>query len=241
LLRDLQQRAPVRFELIAVNLNQKQPGFPVEVLPRYLESISQEYHILTEDTYSIVKDKIPEGKTTCALCSRLRRGILYNAAIRLGASKIALGHHADDIFETFLLNLFFEGALKGMPPVLRSDDGRNVVIRPMAYCYEEEIIRFAELMEYPVIPCNLCGSQPNLKRQRIKRLIAGLAQEMPTLRDSMLGALGNVRPSHLLDKSLFNFLTRALQSDDIKTELDEAVGAAEESRETWTPAEKDEL
>ncbi len=205
MLRHLQSVAPVNFDVFAVNLDQKQPGFPEAVLPDYLAREKVEFHIVEEDTFSIVKAKIPEGQTTCGLCSRLRRGILYKTAQKLGATKIALGHHADDLLETFLLNLFHGGSLKSMPPKLHADDGQNVVIRPLAYCREKDIAAYADIEQYPIIPCTLCGSQPNLQRQNMKALLAKWESEDTSRVASMLTALKNVTASHLLDTTLFDF------------------------------------
>lgn len=236
LLLDVRKRSPVRFELLAVNLDQKQPGFPEHVLPEYLSGIGVPYRILEEDTFSTVTRLVPEGKTYCSVCSRLRRGILYGAAVEEGCTKIALGHHADDVSSTLLLNLFFTGILKAMPPILRSDDGRNTVIRPLVYCFESEIQRYADEKQFPIIPCNLCGSQPNLKRARIKKLIADLEQEIPLIRNSMIGAVGNVTPSHLLDNQLYDFKAfKPLAKNtnkfigDVEKELDAVFDHSEEA------------
>ncbi|MCH9298514.1 tRNA 2-thiocytidine(32) synthetase TtcA [Pantoea allii] len=205
ILRNLQKSAPVKFSLVAVNLDQKQPGFPGHILPDYLEAQGVEYKIVEEDTYSIVKDKIPEGKTTCSLCSRLRRGILYRTATELGCTKIALGHHRDDILQTLFLNMFYGGKMKGMPPKLMSDDGKHIVIRPLAYCREKDVIRFSEARQFPIIPCNLCGSQPNLQRQVIADMLRDWDKRYPGRIETMFSAMQNVVPSHLADINLFDF------------------------------------
>lgn len=212
ILLQLQRNAPIKFSIVAVNLDQKQPGFPEDVLPTYLKSLGVEYHIENEDTYSIVKRVIPEGKTTCSLCSRLRRGILYRVAGELGATKIALGHHRDDILETLFLNMFYGGKLKGMPAKLVSDDGKNIVIRPLAYCREKDIARYAKLREFPIIPCNLCGSQTNLQRVVVGDMLNEWDKRYPGRLETMARSLRNVVPSHLMDTKLFDFT--ALQTQD---------------------------
>jgi len=205
ILLQLQAKAPVNYEIIAVNMDQKQPGFPEEVLPAYLDQLNIEYHIVEKDTYSVVREKIPEGKTTCGLCSRLRRGTLYAFAEKIGATKIALGHHRDDIVETLFLNMFHGGRLASMPPKLLSDDGRNIVIRPMAYCKELDITKYARLKEFPIIPCNLCGSQENLQRQKIKQMLIDWEKASPGRVNSIFRALQHVAPSQLADPQLFPF------------------------------------
>ena len=224
LLQHLQRSAPIGFSLLACNLDQGHPGFPARDLERYLRGTGAEVLMLREDTYSVVKRLVPEGQTTCSVCSRLRRGILYNAAQELGCTKIALGHHRDDLIESLLMSMLFTGKLRTMPPRLRSDDGRNVVIRPLCYAAETDIAAFAAERKFPLIPCDLCGSQQNLKRARISGLIAELEKEIPHIRSSMMTALGNAAPSHLLDPKLFNFKKDTLPVGDVESELDLAVG-----------------
>jgi len=205
ILLGLQQSAPIRFDLVAVNMDQRQPGFPEEVLPAYLERLGIEYYVIAKDTYSVVRAKIPEGRTTCGLCSRLRRGTLFGFAEEIGATKMALGHHKDDMVETLFLNMFHGAKLSAMPPKLRSDDGRNIVIRPLAYCRERDIKRFAAARDFPIIPCNLCGSQENLQRQAIKQMLADWERANPGRVDQVFAAMQNVAPSQLADTQLFNF------------------------------------
>ena len=216
ILLALQERAPINFKLIAMNLDQKQPGFPTDILPDYLKQLGVEYRIVEADTYSIVKEKIPEGKTTCSLCSRLRRGIIYRTAKELGANKIALGHHRDDIVETLFLNLFFGAKMKAMPPKLATNDRQNVVIRPLAYCSEKDIAAYARQMNFPIIPCDLCGSQENLQRQKVKDMLHGWELEQPGRINNIFRAITNVEPSHLADTSLYDFknLSQAVSEDE---------------------------
>ena len=228
-LMSLQRNAPINFELLAINLDQKQPGFPAHILPAYFESLGVPYKIVERDTYSIVKRLIPEGETTCSLCSRLRRGILYSTADELGCTKIALGHHRDDLLETLFLNMFYGGKLKSMPPKLVSDDGKHIVIRPLAYCKEKDLERYAQIKQFPIIPCDLCGSQPNLQRKVIKTMLEEWDQKFPGSRESMLKALQNVVPSHLADTRHYDF--RALKTQDTPfadgdTAFDEDCGVA---------------
>ena len=221
ILLKLKARAPVQFDLVAVNLDQKQPGFPDEVLPDYLKKVGVPFHIEEQDTYGIVKKVIPEGKTTCGLCSRLRRGILYRVATELGATKIALGHHRDDILETLLMNMFHGGKLKGMPPKLKSDDGKHIVIRPLAYVPERYLERYATQMDFPIIPCNLCGSQENLQRVAMKAMLREWEKKYPGRVESLFSSLQNVVPSHLMDQGCFDFKKLAEAADE---DLDEQVG-----------------
>ncbi len=219
ILLTLRKRAPINFRIIAMNLDQKQPGFPADILPDYLKALGVEYHIETQDTYSIVKEKIPEGKTTCSLCSRLRRGIIYKVAGELGANKIALGHHRDDMIETLFLNLFFAGKLKAMPPKLVTDKGDHIVIRPLAYCVEKDIARYARGMEFPIIPCNLCGSQENLQRQNIKEMLNNWERQYPGRSQTIFTAMQNVVPSHLLDGAQFDFKNMSLDQAVVEGDI----------------------
>ncbi len=230
ILMSLRKSAPINFELVAVNLDQKQPGFPEHVLPEYLESIGVEYYIIDRDTYSIVKSKIPEGKTTCGLCSRLRRGTLYSFAEDINANKIALGHHKDDIVETLFLNMFHGSRLSAMPPKLLSDDKRNVIIRPLAYCREKDIERFSDIMEYPIIPCNLCGSQENLQRQAIKQMLGEWEKKHPSRIESIFNSLQNIAPSQLADTQLFDFenlkIDRSGERKEYEFDLDQTISSS---------------
>jgi tRNA 2-thiocytidine biosynthesis protein TtcA len=235
ILMNLRARAPIDFELIAVNLDQKQPGFPEHVLPNYLRSTGVPFHIEEQDTYSIVKGLIPEGKTMCSLCSRLRRGILYRVAGELGCTKIALGHHRDDIVTTLLLNMFHGGKMKGMPPKLVSDDGKHVVIRPLAYVAESDLVRWAEHRQFPIIPCTLCGSQENLQRASIKAMLQEWDKKHPGRIDNMFNAMGQIVPSHMMDRSLFPFATlqptgSAFAGGDIAFDEDEGCGPAAQNQ-----------
>jgi tRNA 2-thiocytidine biosynthesis protein TtcA len=230
ILIKLKARAPIDFELIAVNLDQKQPGFPADVLPAYLHKLGVAFHIENQDTYSIVKDKIPEGKTMCSLCSRLRRGILYRVAKELGCTKIALGHHRDDMLQTLLLNMFFGGKLKGMPPKLQSDNGEHIVIRPLAYVDERDLVKWATLQQYPIIPCTLCGSQENLQRKQAGIMLREWQAKHPERLDNMLHAMQNVVPSHLMDTKLHNF--KGLKA----TGTPDALGDKGFDHESFAPA-----
>jgi tRNA 2-thiocytidine biosynthesis protein TtcA len=223
-LLHLREHAPIGFDIVAVNLDQKQPDFPAHVLPEYLARLDVPYRIVEQDTYSVVKRVIPEGRTMCSLCSRLRRGALYRVADELGATRIALGHHRDDIIETFFLNLFYGGTLKAMPPKLRSDDGRHVVIRPLAYCEEKDLAEYADVKQFPIIPCNLCGSQETLKRKEIKALLRDWERRHPGRVETILTGIQNVRASHLLDRRLFDFSAMAASSKpSIAVERDKAI------------------
>lgn len=220
LLLKLKEKAPVNFEVFAVNLDQKQPGFPEHVLPNYLTELGVPFEIITQDTYSVVKELIPEGKTTCSLCSRLRRGILYSYAKEKGFNKIALGHHRDDIVETMFMNMFFGSTLKAMPPKLQSDDGDNIVIRPLSYCSEKDLIKYAEIREFPIIPCNLCGSQDGLQRQTTKMMLQEWEEKYPGRIENIFRSIKNIKPSQLADTELFDFEKFTIKSEETKTEDD---------------------
>ncbi|GAA5525709.1 tRNA-cytidine(32) 2-sulfurtransferase [Microbulbifer aestuariivivens] len=234
ILLNLQKTAPVSFELVAVNMDQKQPGFPEHILPEYLQSLGVPYHIVEKDTYSVVKEVVPEGKTTCALCSRLRRGTLYGFAEEIGATKVALGHHKDDIVETLFLNMFYGGRLKAMPPKLRADDGRNIVIRPLAYCRESDLVEFAQQRNFPIIPCNLCGSQENLQRQAIKKMLQDWDRQFPGRTENIFAALTRVSPSQLADANLYDFVSLELdRAKPVAAGRDEH--AIERQVNSWVP------
>jgi len=235
ILMKLRERAPINFEIVAVNLDQKQPNFPAETLPSYLKNLGIQFHIEEQDTYSIVKRVIPEGKTTCGLCSRLRRGILYRVADKLGATKIALGHHRDDILETLMLNMFYAGKLKGMPPKLRSDDGNHIVIRPLAYVPEKLLERYAQDMNFPIIPCDLCGSQPNLQRQVMKEMLRDWEKKYPGRVENLFRSMHHIVPSHLMDGEAFDF-----QNLEISTKLS-GIAARSSGDKAIDEAELDEL
>ncbi|EPR7485948.1 tRNA 2-thiocytidine(32) synthetase TtcA [Vibrio alginolyticus] len=220
ILLNLQKAAPIKFEVVAVNLDQKQPGFPEHILPEYFETLNIPYYIVDKDTYSVVKEKVPEGKTTCGLCSRLRRGTLYSFAEKIGATKLALGHHMDDIVETMFLNMFYGSRLKAMPPKLRSDDGRNVVIRPLTYCREKDLIKYAEHKDFPIIPCNLCGSQENLQRQSIKAMLIEWDKKTPGRVEAIFKSIQNVSPSQLADRELFDFVNLPLDREGNREEYE---------------------
>ncbi|WP_447060627.1 tRNA 2-thiocytidine(32) synthetase TtcA [Vibrio alginolyticus] len=220
ILLNLQKAAPIKFEVVAVNLDQKQPGFPEHILPEYFETLNIPYYIVDKDTYSVVKEKVPEGKTTCGLCSRLRRGTLYSFAEKIGATKLALGHHMDDIVETVFLNMFHGSRLKAMPPKLRSDDGRNVVIRPLTYCREKDLIKYAEHKDFPIIPCNLCGSQENLQRQSIKAMLIEWDKKTPGRVEAIFKSIQNVSPSQLADRELFDFVNLPLDREGNREEYE---------------------
>jgi tRNA 2-thiocytidine biosynthesis protein TtcA len=220
ILLNLKKAAPIKFDVVAVNLDQKQPGFPEHILPEYFETLDIPYYIVDKDTYSVVKEKVPEGKTTCGLCSRLRRGTLYSFAEKIGATKLALGHHMDDIVETMFLNMFHGSRLKAMPPKLRSDDGRNVVIRPLTYCREKDLIKYAEHKDFPIIPCNLCGSQENLQRQAIKAMLIEWDKKTPGRVEAIFKSIQNVSPSQLADKELFDFVNLPLDREGNREEYE---------------------
>jgi len=222
ILLNLQKSAPVSFELVAVNLDQKQPGFPEHVLPEYLEGLGVAYHIIEKDTYAVVKELVPEGKTTCGLCSRLRRGTLYGYAEEHGFTKIALGHHRDDMIETMFLNMFYGGKLKAMPPKLLSDDKKNVVIRPLAYCKEKDIVKYSQAKAFPIIPCNLCGSQPNMQRQNVKAMLQQWDKEQPGRIETIFSAMQDIAPSQMADRSLFDFQSLRLERDDAENQAAQA-------------------